>query len=70
LALGPDKGQPRFAKFDQALQQTYSAGVEAFTAPVASALGTTYDFNRHRGCLTWEAAQARCFLLSCGNTPH
>jgi ubiquinone/menaquinone biosynthesis C-methylase UbiE len=50
-AVRTDKGQPRFGKFDQALQQTYSAGVEAFTAPVASTLGTTYDFNRHRRLL-------------------
>jgi ubiquinone/menaquinone biosynthesis C-methylase UbiE len=50
-AVRTDKGQPRFGKFDHAQQQTYSAGVEAFTAPVATALATTYDFNRHRRLL-------------------
>ena len=60
-AVRTDKGQPRFGKFDHAQQQTYSAGVEAFTAPVATALATTYDFNRHRRLLTWQVAQARSF---------
>jgi ubiquinone/menaquinone biosynthesis C-methylase UbiE len=50
-AVRNDKRQPQFGKFDQTLQQLYSAGVEAFTAPVAAALATTYDFGRHRRLL-------------------
>ena len=41
-AVRNDKRQPQFGKFDQKLQQLYSAGVEAFTAPVAAALATAY----------------------------
>lgn len=50
-AVRLDGGQGRFAKFDQAQQQIYSAGVEAFTAPVAAALPVAYDFNSHRRLL-------------------
>lgn len=58
-----NKGQPRAGKFDQALQQLYSAGVEAFTAPVAAALATTYDFSRHRRLLD-VAGGTGSFLLA------
>jgi hypothetical protein len=50
-AVRLDGGQKRFAKFDQAQQQIYSAGVEAFTAPVAAALPVAYDFTPHRRLL-------------------
>jgi hypothetical protein len=46
-----DGGQGRFAKFDQAQQQIFSAGVEAFTAPVAAALPVAYDFSPHKRLL-------------------
>jgi hypothetical protein len=42
-AIRTDNGQSRFGKFDPAQQQTYSAGVEAFTAPYdAAQLWTTH----------------------------
>ena len=50
-AVRLDGGQGKFAKFDQAQQQIYSAGVEAFTAPVAAALPLAYDFSTHRRLL-------------------
>jgi hypothetical protein len=50
-AVRLDSGQARFAKFDLAQPHTYSAGVEAITAPVAAALSISYDFGRHRRLL-------------------
>jgi ubiquinone/menaquinone biosynthesis C-methylase UbiE len=50
-AVRLDEGRASFAKFDQAQQHIYSAGVEAFTAPVAAALPIAYDFSRHRRLL-------------------
>ncbi len=44
-------GEAQFGKFDRVQQQLFSTGVEAFTAPVAAALGTTYDFSRHQRLL-------------------
>jgi hypothetical protein len=44
-------GEAQFGKFDDVQQQLFSAGVEAFTAPIAAALGTAYDFGRHRRLL-------------------
>ena len=43
--------QPQFGNLDEVQQQIFSAGVEAFTAPVAAALGTTYDFSHHQRLL-------------------
>ena len=62
-AVRNDKRQPQFGKFDQKLQQLYSAGVEAFTAPVAAALATTYDFGRHQRLLD-VAGGTGSFLLA------
>ena len=50
-AVRLDGGQGRFAKFDPAQQQIFSAGVEAFTAPVAAALPAAYDFSPHKRLL-------------------
>jgi ubiquinone/menaquinone biosynthesis C-methylase UbiE len=50
-AVRADGGQGKFAKFDQTQQQIYSAGVEAFTAPVAAALPIAYGFGLHRRLL-------------------
>jgi len=50
-AVRAGHGQPQFGKMDQLQQQMYSAGVEAFTTPVAAALATAYDFCRHRRLL-------------------
>jgi hypothetical protein len=44
-------GEAQFGKFDRVQQQLFSTGVEAFTAPVAAALGTTYDFSSHQRLL-------------------
>jgi len=64
------RGEAQFGKFDHVRQQLFSAGVEAFTAPVAAALGTTYDFSRHRRLLDVTVVQARFFLPCYGNTPR
>jgi SAM-dependent methyltransferase len=45
------EGQPQFNRFTTEQQQLFSAGVEAVTAPAAAALGTVYDFGRHRRVL-------------------
>jgi len=50
-ALRTGEGQAQFGKFDPAQQQIFSAGVEAFSAPVAAALAAAYDFSRHRKLL-------------------
>jgi hypothetical protein len=50
-AVRAGRGEVQFGKLDNVQQQLFSAGVEAFTAPVAAALGTTYDFSRHRRLL-------------------
>jgi hypothetical protein len=50
-AVSTGHGQAQFGEFDQAQQQMYSAGVEAFTGPVAAALATAYDFSPHRRLL-------------------
>jgi O-methyltransferase domain/Dimerisation domain len=57
------RGEAQFGKFDHVQQQLFSAGVEAFTAPVAAALGTTYDFSRHRRLLD-VAGGTGSFLLA------
>jgi hypothetical protein len=44
-------GQAQFGVFSKEEQQTFSAGVESFTAPVAAALSTSYDFSNHRRAL-------------------
>ena len=50
-AVRTGQGQVQFGRFDQTQQQIFSAGVEAFTAPVAAALAESYDFSRHRRVL-------------------
>jgi hypothetical protein len=50
-AVRLDGGEARFAKFDEAQQHIYSAGIEAFTAPVAAALPIAYDFSLHHRLL-------------------
>ncbi|MGO9049658.1 MAG: methyltransferase [Xanthobacteraceae bacterium] len=50
-AVRAGKSEAQFGKFDQMQQQLFSAGVEAYTAPVAAVLGTRYDFSRHRRLL-------------------
>lgn len=45
------EGQAQFGEFDKEEQQIFSAGVESFTAPVAAALSTSYDFSSHRRVL-------------------
>ena len=63
MRSAPTTGNHDFGKFDPAQQQTYSAGVEAVTAPVATALATKYDFNRHRRLLD-VAGGTGSFLLA------
>ena len=50
-ALRTGQGQAQFGKFDSLQQQIFSAGVEAFSAPVAAALAAAYDFSGHRKLL-------------------
>ena len=44
-------GQAQFGEFNKEEQQIFSAGVESFSAPVAAALSTSYDFSSHRRVL-------------------
>jgi SAM-dependent methyltransferase len=44
-------GQAQFGVFSKEEQQIFSAGVESFTAPVAAALSTSYDFSSHHRVL-------------------
>ncbi|HUK61451.1 MAG TPA: methyltransferase [Stellaceae bacterium] len=50
-AVRTGAGQAQFGLFNKEEQQIFSAGVEAFTAPVAAALAASYDFSRHRRVL-------------------
>jgi ubiquinone/menaquinone biosynthesis C-methylase UbiE len=50
-AVRSGEGQAQFGKFDSKQQQIFSAGVEAFTAPVAESLATAYDFGSHKRLL-------------------
>ena len=50
-AVRTGHGQAQFGKFDKREQQIFSAGVEAFSAPGAAALATSYDFSRHQKVL-------------------
>jgi len=43
--------QAQFGGFTKEEQQIFSAGVESFSAPVAAALSTSYDFSSHRRVL-------------------
>ena len=62
-AVRAGRGEAQFGKFDHVQQQLFSAGVEAFTAPIAAALGTAYDFSRHRRLLD-VAGGTGSFLLA------
>jgi SAM-dependent methyltransferase len=44
-------GAPEPVEFSEELQAIFSEGVEAFTAGAAQALGTSYDFRKHRSVL-------------------
>jgi SAM-dependent methyltransferase len=44
-------GAPERVEFSEELQAIFSEGVEAFTAGAAHALGTSYDFSKHRSVL-------------------
>lgn len=44
-------GREHFSSFSSERQQIFSAGVEAITAPAATALATVYDFASHRRVL-------------------
>jgi len=50
-AVRNGEGRSQFSRFTEEQQQLFSAGVEAVTAPAAAALGTVYDFARHRRVL-------------------
>ena len=50
-AVRSGQRQPKFGKFDERQQQIFSTGVESFTAPIATALATSYDFGGHRRVL-------------------
>ena len=46
-AVRRGEGQAQFGEFNKEEQQIFSAGVESFSAPVAAALSTSYDFSSH-----------------------
>jgi SAM-dependent methyltransferase len=50
-AVRRGEGQRKFGILDERQQQIFSAGVESFTTPVATALAATYDFGRHHRVL-------------------
>lgn len=50
-AVRTGEGQAQFEGFSEEEQRIFSAGVESFTAPMAAALATAYDFGRHRRVL-------------------
>jgi SAM-dependent methyltransferase len=50
-AVRRGEGQAQFGQFNKDEQQIFSAGVESFTAPVATALSASYDFSGHRRVL-------------------
>ena len=50
-AVRSGEGQRHFERFTEEEQQIFSAGVEAFSAGMASALPTSYDFSGHRRIL-------------------
>jgi len=50
-AVRTGHGQAQFGKFDTRQQEIFSAGVESFSGPGASALAACYDFSRHRKIL-------------------
>ena len=52
-------GQAQFGSFDKEEQQIFSAGVEAFSAPVAAALAASYDFTGIAACLMLEEVRGR-----------
>jgi hypothetical protein len=59
-AVRLDRSQ--ISEFDHEQQSMYSACVEAFTAPAATALATAYDFSRHQRLLD-VAGGTGSFLL-------
>jgi hypothetical protein len=62
-AVRNNESQAHLLAFDQSQRQLYSAGVEAFTARVATALSTAYDFSGHRRLLDL-AGGTGSFLVS------
>jgi hypothetical protein len=50
-AVRTGEGQSRFGRFSDEEQQIFSAGVQSFSAPVATALASSYDFGRHHRVL-------------------
>ena len=50
-AVRTGQGQSHFGSFSDEEQQIFSAGVQAFTAPMAMALAGNYDFGRHQRVL-------------------
>ena len=50
-AVRTGEGQAQFGGFSEEEQRIFSTGVESFTAPMAAALATAYEFGRHRRVL-------------------
>ena len=50
-AVRSGEGQRHFDRFTDEEQQTFSEGIEAFSAGMAAALATAYDWGRHRRVL-------------------
>jgi hypothetical protein len=50
-AIRTGEGQARFGGFSEEEQRIFSAGVQSFSAPAATALASGYDFGRHRRVL-------------------
>ena len=50
-AVRTGEGQAQFGGFSEEEQRIFSTGVGSFTAPMAAALATAYEFGRHRRVL-------------------
>jgi hypothetical protein len=50
-AVRSGAGQAQFGFFSKEEQKIFSEGVESFTAQVAAALSTSYDFSNHQRVL-------------------
>jgi ubiquinone/menaquinone biosynthesis C-methylase UbiE len=68
-AVRTGQGQAQFGKFNAVQQQIFSAGVEAFSAPVGAALATTYDFSRHRRLLDVAGGTGSFLIAALRNYP-
>ena len=50
-AVRTGEGQSHFGRFTDEEQRIFSTGVQSFTAPMAAAIASTYEFSRHQRVL-------------------